>query len=88
MKKAMSAPDEPLHQPFEHERHPDEPVGGPDQLHHRHFTPAGEDGQLDRIDDQGYRPQHDAAGHHQGHVAQGGEAGQLLLDGLARVARR
>ena len=44
--------DQTLEHPFRHERHPDEPVGGPHQLHHRDLAPAGEDGHADGIEDQ------------------------------------
>src|SRR5579875_2370772 len=43
---------EPLDEPLQHEGHPDEPVGGPHQLHHGHLPPAGEDRHPDGIEDE------------------------------------
>ena len=76
IRKARRRAHQALYQPLEHERDPDEPVGGPHELHDRHLASAGEDRQLDGVHDEGDRPEHDPAGHDQGHRAQRREVGQ------------
>jgi hypothetical protein len=41
-----------LNESLGHEGHPDEPVGRPDQLHHRDLASTGEDGHADGVQDQ------------------------------------
>ena len=44
--------DQALDEALDHERHPDEPVGGADELHHLDLAPPGEHRHADRVEDE------------------------------------